>query len=800
MAASDHSGEQCARTPASSRAVKQKRIQQRRYGFACSTCRRKKARCDGKYPACQKCCDSGEACTYDKRPSVAYAVSLQNQLQAYKDRFARLRQVSDKERTTLLGELLTAEGEFKNTISIAQSHHDRNGANRQQSRSDSEFEDASDGEQHEAPDEASLDPDGRLVFYGKTSLYHLGPQEDARYDPQTENIPDENGFVIPEPPAHSSSASHETPGYFAHDANDSLPQFISEIDASLLNHLLETYWCYPQHLHCVLCKSLFMRDLFISGPYVSPFLLSAVLTQAARYSTRPDAGEVGERFAKKALELLVEDIDRGSSIPTIQGLLIFSSRECACGRTSQGWLYSGMAFRMMRDLGLHVPIRRLGSLSRQFSREDLALRQQVFWSCYTWDKTMSLALGRAPIIHDHIELPTPETFLDGPEADDEIWIPVTGDASISQGFLQHRTMSITRFAAYCELCTIIDSILDHLYSRPHRSQNHLVTYLQTTLSKLEDWSSRLPQELLIKEDIKRMRCPPLHILLLNLLYHATTILLCRPYRKVSDKAKEQCTAAAGMIDMLFTLHVRRFGFRFITYLQSYTMFVACTINVLNLKENRNSTAETGSEDDPQMSVAQEASGRLDFGLEVLRQAGSTPSALRCAAIIAKLLEKKTGSGFRQYPLEQQPPSFHERTRRTSSVHSSQLDESPTRPRPCVNASTHLTSDMTLVNPSAMYHTLSDMRNQGNLPSETVAMDNANFGPGQTFPYQTETFLDSAAPLTGSTTLPYTGNSMQNSVGIIETPLRWLPDNLYDDGSWMLMDVDFENLPLVPMPP
>lgn len=541
-------------------------------------------------------------------------------------------------------------------------------------------------------------------------------------------------------------------------------------------------------------------DLYISGPYVSPFLLSAVLTQAARYSTRPDAVEVGERFAKKALELLVKDIDRGSSIPTIQGLLIFSSRECACGRTSQGWLYSGMAFRMMRDLGLHVPIKRLGSLSRQFTHEDLALRQQVFWSCYTWDKTMSLALGRAPIIHDHIELPTPGTFLDGPEADDEIWNPVTGDTSISQGFLQHKTMSITRFAAYCELCTIIDGVLEQLYSRPHRSPDHLVAYLQTTLSKLEDWSSRLPPELLIKEDIKRMRCPPLHILLLNLLYHATTILLCRPYRKVSDKAKEQCTAAAGMIDMLFTLHVRRFGFRFITYLQSYTMFVACTINVLDLKENRGSTADLSSEVDSPISIAQEASGRLDFGLEVLRQAGSTPSALRCAAIITKLLEKNSIRGSGQRPAEQQPHSLNGRVRRTSSLQSNQLGQSPARSRIHVNGSSHSSPNLNLPNPNVLYHPLSDMRNQGNLSSETTAMDNTDFNVGQSFPYQNEAFLENGAPVSGAASLPYTGNTLQNSVGMIETPLRWLPDNLYDDGSWMLMDVDFENLPLVPMPP
>lgn len=38
----------------------------RRYGFACSNCRRRKARCDGALPTCQKCVSLAEPCVYDK--------------------------------------------------------------------------------------------------------------------------------------------------------------------------------------------------------------------------------------------------------------------------------------------------------------------------------------------------------------------------------------------------------------------------------------------------------------------------------------------------------------------------------------------------------------------------------------------------------------------------------------------------------------------------------------------------------------------------------------------------------------
>lgn len=38
----------------------------RKYGFACSNCRRRKARCNGALPACQKCLANHETCSYDK--------------------------------------------------------------------------------------------------------------------------------------------------------------------------------------------------------------------------------------------------------------------------------------------------------------------------------------------------------------------------------------------------------------------------------------------------------------------------------------------------------------------------------------------------------------------------------------------------------------------------------------------------------------------------------------------------------------------------------------------------------------
>ncbi|OTB17020.1 hypothetical protein K445DRAFT_365650 [Daldinia sp. EC12] len=683
-------------------------------------------------PSCQKCLSNGETCSYDKAPSVAYAVSLQNELQAYKNRIDELRRVKDEDRDALLNEPIRTinpnEGRsraFRSPLDL-QSH---------QQQADSVTVENTD----DAAEMASVGTDGRVNFYGKTSLYHIDPKHFEENSP-TSSHGDSTGNYI-----------HDMAGMPSMLELLDIASLLAEIPHGLLNHLLDTYWCYPHHFHCVLCKPLFLRDLYNSGPYVTPFLLCAVLAQAARYSTRRDAIEVGQIFASRALQLLPSDIDKGSSIPTIQGLLILSARECACGRVSQGWLYSGTAFRMMRDLGIDVSPRKLGHLAKQFTDEELAVRKQVFWSCYTWDKTMSVCLGRAPAVHYSVELPTRDTLPHGYDADAEVWPPVTTYNSFVDGLVEQKSLSSTRFVAYCELSAIIENILDTLYSRPHNGrQDDLLAYLNSTLQRLQSWADRLPPEIFIRETTSTaIVSPPLHILLLNLTYQAATILLCRPYRTLQQIAKDRCTKAAKMTDTLLMLHVKRFGFRYVTYLETYTLFVACTVNVLDFTENEASSGDK--------ELAREANARLHFGLEILRQANSTPAAARCASTICQLFNKQKASmhdnNSGRGPEQEVPQSV-------SSSSTSGLEMSPNiqtfMPTPASSATT--VSFPATSQPSSLAVV------EGNYIDPIISA-------GIPYIQDAEHTLHSPIP--------------------IETPLRWLPENVQDDGSWMLMaDANF----------
>ena len=89
--------------------------------------------------------------------------------------------------------------------------------------------------------------------------------------------------------------------------------------------------------------------------------------------------------------------ERKPKITTIQGLLILGGRQSAVGRSSEGWLYTGMAIRMMMDVGLHLDTQKLVE-SERLTPADLEARKRPYLSTYIWDKTLSLSLGRPPLL------------------------------------------------------------------------------------------------------------------------------------------------------------------------------------------------------------------------------------------------------------------------------------------------------------------------------------------------------------------------------------------------------------------
>jgi hypothetical protein len=162
------------------------------------------------------------------------------------------------------------------------------------------------------------------------------------------------------------------------------------------------------------------------GPYFSQALLNAVLAHSVRWCrNEPGMNELlapfdnGAVFAKMAITELFHDVEHGNNkIPTVQALLLLSAQQCGSGNRTQAWLYSGMAFRLIDDMGICVDGKRYANADH-FSTEDIEVRNRLFWSCYFWDKLISLYFGRSPMIqHSEISPPRILSMASHPENQD----------------------------------------------------------------------------------------------------------------------------------------------------------------------------------------------------------------------------------------------------------------------------------------------------------------------------------------------------------------------------------------------
>ena len=140
------------------------------------------------------------------------------------------------------------------------------------------------------------------------------------------------------------------------------------------------------------------------GPYYSHTLLNAVLSHSIRWAKSDPATkrildesyDGGAIFGKHARSMVFEDLSKGNcSIPTVQTLLLLSAQECSYGHSAQAWTYSGIAFRLIDHLGICLDGQKFPG-SVPLSDEDVEIRRRLFWSCYFWDKMISLYLGRSP--------------------------------------------------------------------------------------------------------------------------------------------------------------------------------------------------------------------------------------------------------------------------------------------------------------------------------------------------------------------------------------------------------------------
>ena len=160
--------------------------------------------------------------------------------------------------------------------------------------------------------------------------------------------------------------------------------------------------------------------------------------------------------------------------------------------------------------------------------------------------------------------------------------------------------------------------------------------------KVRNWHRSLPEPLRIDNPSVLSVCPPPHIFSLNILYHTVLILIYRPFlywsshprlqsHELVPRAQKVCVEETNCVHEFFKAHGRTFRLKLQTFLVSYCVYTAATIDVFGVR----------SDDE---NVAKAASDRLGVTLKMLEsEARQTPGMQRSIEIIKARLSAPSQS-------------------------------------------------------------------------------------------------------------------------------------------------------------
>ena len=596
---------------------------------------------------------------YDKSPSLAYVRSLEEEIQEVKQQLRQLKTQTWLTRTTSNDDRKPSSTASPVSQGSKDSYHEGTPLPLRQPR------------HVKWETDISIDDEGSVTFHNSTSAVHQPP---SKVHGAESSFAHPNVLLDGRDDAHARATlvSNATTQKQWEDFAIANAAHKVNVSPEVSNELLKYHWCWVHPLFLFVYRPAFVRGMAlvnsgntptsIDPPYFSDTLLKVVHAHAARFLNHTvhrqsyqtllnqelTPTEFMDKLTEEAQVSLGLETLRPGSIPTIQALLQQSARENNFGRSSQSWLYSGMAFRIAFDMGIHLPSDKLQVFVKSLSPEDIEIRKRLFWSCYTWDKIISLYLGRMPAFTPATD-DVPLTFMDD-YSDKDLWVPYYGETpvnAVAADYVPRPGYVVSCFTQLCKLCIILNDLMLGIYSsNAQPTRTHEDSEAGTSESSfikisrdLRDFRVSMPDHLRIDPNRMPHVASPPHIMSLNLLYYTTLILLHRPLiqsrvgdlgQPAAQKSYDTCISATAAIHDLLALQGKTFGLNHVSYLNAYCAYIAATIAVLRFER------EYRPGEDYQTST--QALG-LNFLLEVLQRTANAMSSLeRSVAIIRKRLK------------------------------------------------------------------------------------------------------------------------------------------------------------------
>lgn len=466
-------------------------------------------------------------------------------------------------------------------------------------------------------------------------------------------------------------------------------RFIRQLPSDLIDHLQYIHWTWQWPLHCFADRDATIQDLAriqSDAPrYASPLLLLTLLAHAARFSNRvvvqtsssTDSFKMGGIFFARAKQLFYKQIDAPPTLPDIAAIIMMASRQVACGSFTQSWVYAGIAIRMIEDMGIHslaLSIASSADPTRALQDPQTRRAWRLFWSAFTFDKTLAFGLGRRPALSWPGELktvwlgqsthdsppPWPETSQPSSIYDPSgLRIPVMAATDSAERRPQSATPCRTShypyetFSQYCMLSALFGEILTlstHGWEQAEDSVSQIIRLRQ----RLTEWRYNLPGHIAVNDARQETASRPPNIMALNMVYHVCRILLhssgqTRPaasapvhidnHVKSNPKSartgdlhddsldENVCRAAAIEIHALLETWARSFSYDRMTWLMGCCVYTAAVVNAQDVRHSN-------------IDTAREAAYRLNLATYALGISASfTPGIRKSTSALLEFAER-----------------------------------------------------------------------------------------------------------------------------------------------------------------
>ncbi len=251
-------------------------------------------------------------------------------------------------------------------------------------------------------------PKGRLVrlregsgeqFYGETSFFQINPSE-------ADDVATDFGMMAVTPPAHttpkdthqSSPVDPFSTDPLSPEQNAIVAHSFSTPRTPMCQKLMGVFFDQQYYFHMCLYREYFLRDYKAGGgPYYSDLLMYAICAMGALASPDDTVKDLSDVFSNRAQELLYESALDSPNLTTLQALLLLGHRDIGRGKSSRGWVFTGMAFRLAQGMGLHLdPSHWQTPNDTDVERE---ISRRAYWAAFIADKQLSLYFGRPPALY-----------------------------------------------------------------------------------------------------------------------------------------------------------------------------------------------------------------------------------------------------------------------------------------------------------------------------------------------------------------------------------------------------------------